>query len=146
MFMSKATFLTFMLFYFEFYSKVEILATLLISFSLLEKQTIYSQCQLFWLGTILISLHTFAGKFKLFCPSKIWLLLLTSSVVKKLSDNLNWIDKSSSGTYHKYALCTRVWKVAAKTGTALCNRHFSKTPDYIYLKTKSANDSHGDDH
>ena len=53
-------------------------------------------------------------------------------MVKKLSDNLNWIDKSSSGTYHKYALCTRVWKVAAKTGTALCNRHFSKTP-WLYI-------------
>ena len=71
-------------------------------------------------------------KFELFYRSKIWLLLLTSSVVKKLSDNLNWIDKSSSGTYHKYALCTRVWKVAAKTGTALCNRHFSKTP-WLYI-------------
>ena len=138
MFMSKATFLFFSILSF----------TLNWNFFFIRKTDNFTRNARFS-GLdlpILISLNTFARKFKLFNPSKIWLLLLTSSVVKKLSDNLNWIDKSSSGTYHKYALCTRVWKVAAKTGTALCNRHFSKTPDYIYLKTKSANDSHGDDH
>ena len=139
MFMSKATFLTCMLFYFELYSEVEILL-------LIRKTDSFTRNARFSGLELLISLNTIVRKFKLFYRFKIWLLLLTSSVVKKLSDNLNWIDKSSSGTYHKYALCTRVWKVAAKTGTALCNRHFSKTPDYIYLKTKSANDSHGDDH
>ena len=53
------------------------------NFSLLQKQTILLPMPdfLVW-NYLLISLNTIARKFELFYPSKIWLLLLTSSVVK----------------------------------------------------------------
>ena len=82
MFMSKATFLTFMLFYFELYSEVEILL-------LIRKTDSFTRNARFSGLELLISLNTIVRKFELFYRFKIWLLLLTSSVVKKLSDNLN---------------------------------------------------------
>ena len=133
MFMSKATFLTCMLFYFELYSEVKI-------FLLIRKTDSFTRNARFSGLELLISLNTIVRKFELFYRFKIWLLLLTSSVVKKLSDNLNWIDKSSSGTYHKYALCTRVWKWLLKQAPHCAPVIFLRPPDYIYLKTKSAND------
>ena len=55
---------------------------------------------------------------------------------KKLSDNLNWIDKSSSGTYHKYALCTRVWKWLLKQAPHCATVIFLR-PLIIYISRQS---------